>query len=461
MSSQADPRSSTRAINRRLILLLIRAYAAVVLLIAALLVVFAVIFINRISSSDLHYQSPITFILETYYKVNGGWDRVESLVDMSPSSASEDNQLDWTKVVMLDRDGRILVDHGSATTGRIGSIYQDLPGDQHVELTQNGQTIGSLVVNDLRTPLPWEFMLAVFRPLVLTSILLAILTLVIGLLLMRRVAAPLADVIAAAQAVTAGNLTARVKVHGPDDLKALSDSFNRMASSLEHNDHERRNMLADIAHELRTPLTVIRGRLEGIADGIYPLDDAHLVPLLNETYLLERLIEDLRVLALAEARQLHFDYHPVNLEELAQHVASLFEAEAGEAGIRIDIQAEPSLPHVMGDPQRLEQVIGNLVSNALRYAPESSKVCILVRAVEDGVELAVSDEGPGVSEEDLPHVFDRFWRGEKSRTRTSGGAGLGLAIALQLIEAQEGKIGAKNLLGGGLQVGFVLPSQTE
>jgi signal transduction histidine kinase len=461
MSSQADPRSSTRAINRRLILLLIRAYAAVVLLIAALLVIFAVIFFNHITSSDPLYRSPITFMLETYYMVNGGWGRVDTLVNSGISSAPEDIRREWTRVILLDQEGYILVDHGSAATGRIGSIYQDMAGDQLIELTQNGQVIGSLVVNDFLLPSPWGFMLAVFRPLVFTSILLAILTLAIGLLLTRRVAAPLADVIAAAQAVTAGNLSARVKVQGPDDFRALSDSFNRMASSLEHNDRERRNMLADITHELRTPLTVIRGRLEGIADGIYPLDDAHLVPLLEETQLLERLIEDLRVLALAEARQLHFDYRPVNLDELAQHVASLFEAEAGEVGIRIKIQAEPSLPPVMGDPQRLEQVIGNLVSNALRYAPENSQVCILIRAGDDGVELAVNDEGPGVPEEDLAHLFDRFWRGEKSRTRTSGGAGLGLAIALQLIEAQKGKIWAQNLSGGGLQVGFVLPSQTE
>ena len=454
MSSPVDPQGSTRAINRRLILLLLRAYAAVVLLIAALLVVISIIFINRFSSSNsLLNRTPISFILETYYKINGGWDGVDILIASSNSNVPEEIQREWNQVILLDPDGYILVDQGSGPSSRVGSKYPGLSGDQFIQLSHDGQAIGSLVVNDFRSLSAYRF----FGSLVLTSSLLAVLTLVIGLLLARRVAAPLSEVIAAAQAVTAGNLSARVKVQGPDDLKALSDSFNRMASSLEHSDQERRNMLADIAHELRTPLTIIRGRLEGISDGIYPLDEAHLVPLLEETNILERLIEDLRILTLAETRQLNFDTCQVDLRDLALHVINLFEAVANDSGIQIEISPGACLPPVMGDPKRLEQVIGNLVGNALHYAPPGSHVRITFRVDESGVALMVNDEGPGVPEEDLPHIFDRFWRGEKSRARVSGGAGLGLAIALQLVEAQKGKIWAHNLPEGGLSVGFWLP----
>jgi two-component system OmpR family sensor kinase/two-component system sensor histidine kinase BaeS len=257
--------------------------------------------------------------------------------------------------------------------------------------------------------------------------------------------------------VAAGDLSARVRVRGPGDLRSLSDSFNHMATALETNDRQRRNWLADIAHELRTPLTIMRGKLEGVLDGVYPADEAHVAPVLAETYLLERLVDDLRLLTLAEARELHFDPGPLDLAELARHAATLFEAEAAERDIELRVQIEPGMTHVRGDAQRTAQVVGNLVSNALRFAPDHGLVEIAVRALPaGGVELAVTDSGPGVPEVDLPRLFERFWRAEKSRTRSAGGAGLGLAIARHLVEAQGGTIMAANVPGHGLRVSFRL-----
>ena len=157
-----------------------------------------------------------------------------------------------------------------------------------------------------------------------------------------------------------------------DDLTALSIHFNHMADELERSDRQRRNMLADIAHELRTPITILRGRLEGILDGVYAADEAHIAPALEETYLLERLVEDLRLLALAEANQLRFELKPVRLNELAETILGLFSAQAGERNVQLNLDAEPDLPEVMVDPQRFQQVIGNLIDNALRYTPEGS-----------------------------------------------------------------------------------------
>jgi two-component system OmpR family sensor kinase/two-component system sensor histidine kinase BaeS len=291
---------------------------------------------------------------------------------------------------------------------------------------------------------------------VVISFFTGLLTLLIGLLLVRRVVTPLADVIGAAQSVAGGDLAARVRVRGPGDLRSLSDSFNRMAAALQASDRQRRDLLADVAHELRTPLTVIRGKLEGVLDGIYPADEAHVAPVLAETYVLERLVEDLRLLTLAESRQLHFERAPIDLAGLARQSASLFEAEAAERGIALKVEAEPDLPPVQADAQRTAQVIGNLVGNALRYAPDDGRVEIDVRRAPDGVEFCVSDNGPGVGEQDLGRMFDRFWRSEKSRSRAAGGAGLGLAIARQLVEAQGGSITAANRPGGGLRVAFRL-----
>jgi two-component system OmpR family sensor kinase/two-component system sensor histidine kinase BaeS len=248
-----------------------------------------------------------------------------------------------------------------------------------------------------------------------------------------------------------------VQVRGPGDLRTLSDSFNHMATALEVSDQQRRALLADVAHELRTPLTIIRGRLEGVLDGVYAADEESVAPVLEEVYVLERLVEDLQLLTLADSGQLHFDRRPLSLASLAQRAAGLFEAEAADRNLTLALDIPPDLPAVFADEQRVGQVLGNLVGNALRYSNPNGQVAVSARPDGQQVEIAVTDTGPGLPEADLAHIFDRFWRGEKSRARASGGAGLGLAIARQLVEAQGGRIWANNQAGGGLRVAFTLP----
>ena len=232
-----------------------------------------------------------------------------------------------------------------------------------------------------------------------------------------------------------------------------------MASALERNDRERRDMLADVAHELRTPLSVIRGRLEGIVDGIYAADGGQVSLALEQTYLLERLVDDLRLLTLAETRQLHFEKNPVDLAKLAQRTVDMFSAEAREKNISLSLERGNGDFTVKLDPQRTEQVIGNLIGNALRYVPEGGKIWLTLEKTAESVSLCVKDNGPGVSDEDLPFLFDRFWRKDKSRSRFTGGTGLGLAIARQLIEAQGGVISARNLDESGLQIQIALKTK--
>jgi signal transduction histidine kinase len=211
-------------------------------------------------------------------------------------------------------------------------------------------------------------------------------------------------------------------------------------------------MLADIAHELRTPLSVIRGRLEGILDGIYPENGPQVSMALEQSYVLARLVEDLRLLTLAETRQLPLDKSNVDLGGLIERVLNIFSAEAKEKSILLSFREKNGNLTAFVDPQRFEQVLSNLVENALRYVSEGGKVWVTANETADNVQITINDNGPGVPAEDLPYIFGRFWRKDKSRSRTSGGTGLGLAIAKQLIEAQDGTIEARNLPEGGLQV---------
>lgn len=454
MTHPLDPHHSVGHIRRRLFLLLTQAFGTVVAFTAGLLVSLIALFAYGMARDDPPFSPPIVSSLETFYRVRGSWDGVDALSVRLPASSPRENLEKW---ILLDPNGRVVLNRGGEESAAgVGGIYEVRRQDWRFPLRVDGQRVGTLVypARSLLELLP--LLLNLIPPVGVISFFTGLVTLLIGVLLMRRVVSPLADVIAAAQSVADGDLTARVQVRGPSDLRSLNDSFNRMAGALERSDRERKDLLADIAHELRTPLTILRGRLEGIVDGIYPADDAHIAPVLEETYVLERLVEDLRLLTLAESRQLHFDRSPTGLAELAERAVGLFEAEAAEKRIALDFEAEPRLPPVEADPQRVEQVVGNLVSNALQYTPPDGRVTISVRRAAGGVELAVSDNGPGVPEADLPRLFDRFWRGEKSRSRSAGGAGLGLAIARQLVEAQGGTIGASNLPGGGLRVAFVM-----
>jgi signal transduction histidine kinase len=445
-----------RPIRLRLFRLLLAALAVVVLLVVVSLLGSTFFFINRISNPSPPPRSGLATVLEAYYEGRGSWQGVEILLKAEPPGQREMGRSEWTDSILLDADGRILLDQGRSDTARTGTIYQMSPGEIHAPLFgSDHQQIGALVLTNL--PSRSNFIGMLLGPLGATSIFLVILTLVIGFLLSERLINPLAEVIAASRAVASGVLSTRVKVRGPDDLRMLSDSFNQMAGTLEKNDREQRDLITDIAHELRTPLSILQGKLEGIVDGIYPASKEQLAPVLEETYLLEKLIEDLDMLAQASAHQLHFSREPFDLGLLARGVATGFEAEAVEKQITLVVNEAPDLPAALGDSQRTGQVISNLVGNALRYTGPGCRVTISLISSPEGAEVRVEDDGPGVPEADLPLIFDRLWRGEKSRSRSLGGAGLGLAIAKQFVEMQGGTIRAENRPEGGLRVSFTLP----
>jgi signal transduction histidine kinase len=269
---------------------------------------------------------------------------------------------------------------------------------------------------------------------------------------MRRVGLPLGDIVSAADRVGGGDYSARLIERGPPFLRSVARAFNKMAAKLEAQERQRRDLMADVAHELRTPLSVMRGRLEGLVDGVYPRDDATLAELVEETKHLERLVEDLRTLAHAEGGTLKLQREATDIAVLMNDVVRSFDAAAETAGIALRVSKAGDLPLVDIDPLRIREVIANLLSNALRHTPRGGTVTISAEVSGDQLRVSVADTGSGIHPDDLPRIFDRFAKGADSR-----GSGLGLAIAKDLVAAHGGKIRAESKPEQGTTLTFTLP----
>jgi signal transduction histidine kinase len=274
---------------------------------------------------------------------------------------------------------------------------------------------------------------------------------------LRGLAEPVDDLVAAAGRVEAGDLDVQVNERGPREARALARAFNQMSARLAVEERERRGFLADVTHELRTPLAVVRANVEAIADGVYPADVAHLAPILDAIATLERLVDDLRTVAQAEAGGLTLHREPVDVGALLVEAVSGVTAEAAERHVTITSDVPDELPTIDADPVRLGQVVGNLLANALRHAPDGGHVTLSAAsdpsdASMPAVAVIVQDDGPGFTSDLLPRAFERFVRGADSP-----GAGLGLAIARDLVIAHGGTIEARNLPAGGAEVRFTLP----
>ncbi|HVQ23001.1 MAG TPA: ATP-binding protein, partial [Candidatus Saccharimonadia bacterium] len=291
----------------------------------------------------------------------------------------------------------------------------------------------------------------------LAILLLVVLVLVSSARWLRGLTEPVDDLVAAAGRVEAGDLDVQVTERGPREARALARAFNQMSARLAVDERERRGFLADVTHELRTPLAVVRANVEAIADDVYPADPAHLAPILDAITTLERLVDDLRTVAQAEAGGLTLHREPIDVAGLLIDAVSGVAAAAAERHVQITADVPDELPTIEADPVRLAQVVGNLLANALRHAPIGGHVVLSASADTSGssapgIAVIVQDDGPGFPADLLPHAFDRFVKGVDSP-----GAGLGLAIARDLVIAHGGTLEARNLPAGGAEVRLTLP----
>ncbi len=390
--------------------------------------------------------------LGEYYTRQGGWDKLNLhwLILMSRRMGRP--------FLLADRSGRVRFSSVAKLKDRQLSPEELARGTQ---IKVEDRSVGVLLIGPFQpggSPLEQGFMSSINRAILLAGGLTALLALLLGAGLVRQVTWPLRALARASERIAGGKLDQRVELRREDELGQLGRSFNRMAANLERSERARRQMLADVSHELRTPLMIVQGGLEAFIDGVLAPSNENLSALHAKTLLLSRLVRDLRELALAEAGELSLERAPLDPAQLLSQAGLAIKSRLTEKGITLELELPARLPKLEADAQRLEQVLLNLLSNAARATPAGGRICLSAQVRQDEVQFSVSDSGPGIAAEELPHIFERFYRGDKSRARSSGGAGLGLAIAQALVLAHGGRIWAESRPGEGATFSFTLPS---
>ena len=350
------------------------------------------------------------------------------------------------RLVLTDAQELVVSDTSGELVGKSLSP-QEIDNGQPVLL--GGRQIGTLIVSpnyqaEQGTPAS-DFLDSVNRSILTSVVIAGVIALILGAVLFLQITAPMRQLQKAAGSIAAGDLSQRVTVRSSDEIGQLGQTFNLMAESLARAEKQRQHMVADVAHELRTPLAVIQANAEGMLDGVLPFDPEQVNAIYQETLLLNRLVGDLRLLSLAEAGELPLERQPTPPGALVEQVVEHMQSQAAPRGIHLEGNIQGSLPERSLDSDRITQVLSNLIGNALRYTPQDGTIWVEAAARPDSrVKITVTDSGPGIQPADLPYIFDRFYRADKSRTRASGGSGLGLAIVKQLVEAHGGQISVES-----------------
>ncbi len=426
----------------------------------------------------LSYPDPAGFsglvdLLSEHYSVSGSWQDVAFILEdpfarhMGPETmywrrrGLTPPEINRINIIVANTSGEVVFTRPGRDIGR--QLDQDEQAAAEA-IVVNGEVVGQVVVSvpPQMTPVgPWEqLFLDRLRSVLLWGALLAGgIAVVLGLGISRSLTSPLQRLAAATRALASGDLTRRVQVSGSTEVAELSRAFNEMAIALEEAEELRQNMIADVAHELRTPLSVLQGNLQAILDGVYTLDRAEIARLYDETRLLSRLVSDLHELALADAGQLDLNFSTTDLAQVLERTTDSLLPAATTQDVALILQVADELPRVRADPDRIAQILRNLLVNALRHTAAGGSVTVSAKASQEEVDIAVADTGEGIAAEDLRHVFDRFWKSDLSRRRDDrwgNGSGLGLSIAKSLVEAHGGRVWAESELGVGSTFHFTL-----
>jgi signal transduction histidine kinase len=394
-------------------------------------------------------------MLAQYYQANGSWYGVETVFDRGRFQALGPYSHRGA-LVLVDAGGQVVFRQGD--NREIIQLLRHLRG-RAVPIEVDGVVVGHLLADPLSyRPLPGSaeavFLTGMTRAITLSALGATAIALVLGILLARTLTRPIRELTVATRTLAKGDLGGQVAVRTQDEMGELATSFNQMSADLAQASQLRRQMTADIAHELRTPLSLILGYTESLSDGKLPAAQETFDIMHDEAQHLSRLIDDLRTLSLADAGELLLNRRPVDPPPLLERTRLAHAPEAQRRGISIQVEVAPDLPQVEVDPGRIAQVLENLMSNALRYTPEGGQVILSAGARANSVYLRVQDNGAGIPPEDLPYVFDRFYRAEKSRQRHEGESGLGLAIAKSIVDAHDGTLSVDSTPGEG--TGFII-----
>ncbi len=459
--TRADPERRRRgSIRRRIASLKVslqwRLLAAFVLVVLIAVSVVALVGAQNTSSefntfvqfSGRMQHRPLVMILTQYYAQHQSWAGAQDLLATNVGWMLE-------RMVVVDAQNIVVAD--SADT-RLGQKFTPASTDLSFDIQVAGRTVGRMYLNPSPegTQLNIDFLQATTRGIVWAGLAASLVAVALSLLIARRITAPVSALTTAARKMAQGDLNQRVPANSSDEIGELGTAFNTMASSLARIDQLRRNLVADVAHELRTPLTSVLGSLEALRDGVVEPTPEFLDSAYEEGLLLKRLVDDLQELSLAEAGQIQLDRQPVVLVDIVDGAVRAVAELARSKKIALDAAVPPDV-RVEVDAARIGQVLRNLLTNALAFTAASGRVTITAQPASAWVELAVTDTGSGIAAEDLPFVFERFYRADKSRARATGGAGLGLAIARQWVEAHGGTIWVASEPGRGTTFTLTLP----
>ena len=403
-------------------------------------------------------QQSLVDNLVTYYQANGSWKGVEAAFQsagMMPNMPRRfrnmgDPRQNTQDFTLVGPDHTVLVGSGPGQAGR--SMTSEAL-DQAVALKINSETIGWLILPPAPQPPISNSPEAIFldsinRATLLSGLVAVILALALGGFLAYTLTRSLRELTQATEEIAGGRFGRQVKVRSKDELGELAASFNQMSQDLERATGLRRQMTADIAHDLRTPLSVIAGYAEALSDGKLPGTPDVYTVLNQETQHLSRMVDDLRTLSLADAGELPLMLQATNPRAFLERVRLRHAVSAQQRGINLRVEAGPDLPEVAIDAERMAQVFDNLVSNAFRYTPQGGEVILAAGSAEKSIFLQVRDNGQGIDPQDLPNIFDRFYRGDQARSQT-GESGLGLAIAKSIVEAHGGTLEVESTPGMG------------
>lgn len=419
-------------------------------------------FISFLSDQD---RTDIVTALSNYYRENSSWAGAERIFFRNrgpqPAGNGPDPGRRRPPFILVDETGKVIIPNEGY---RIGDQVPKADLALGIPITEDDQVIGILVpvrVPFEGNPREVEFIDRINRTLLYGALIGGVIALLLGVFLSRTLTRPIRELTQATHAVSAGDLSQQVPVRSDDELGELAQAFNKMSTELARNVNTRKQMTADIAHELRTPLSLILGHAEAVHDGVLQPTRENFEIIREEATRLEHLVNDLRILSLADAGELTINLQPIEPQRLLQEVVSLYQYQTQRKSITLDVDIDSPLSTIEVDPGRMTQVLTNILDNALRHTPEGRQIILAAKQIQNQIEISIQDSGPGITAQDANRIFDRFYRTDPSRQREDGGSGLGLAIAKSIVQAHGGQIRAESEPNKGLKIMIALPKKAN